>query len=181
FGGATGNLHLAPGFTDSGIYSATVTASDGEVSDSRALTITVNDTSQSPLQCSITGPLLAVPVCVPREFEAAVQGGSGVIVDYAWSFGDGNTTSGADLTNVTHAYAADTGPGDYMVSLSVRDINGQACTCVLSVHVAAPAALVTGTVLRLNQQPIPGALIEVWATNGVLGPPQTVTSRPDGS
>jgi len=38
----TGDLHLAPGFADAGIYRASVRASDGISSDAKSLTITVN-------------------------------------------------------------------------------------------------------------------------------------------
>src|SRR5207248_6703713 len=36
----TGNIHLAPGFADAGIYAATVSASDGTLSDQRSFSIT---------------------------------------------------------------------------------------------------------------------------------------------
>src|SRR6185503_16661150 len=37
----TGNIHLAPGFSDAGTAAATVTASDGTLSNSKSLTVTV--------------------------------------------------------------------------------------------------------------------------------------------
>ena len=40
--GTTGNVHLAPGFSDSGVYGATVRASDGTLTDSKTFTITVS-------------------------------------------------------------------------------------------------------------------------------------------
>src|SRR5437867_8191108 len=43
-----GNIHLAPGFTDAGTYAATVTASDGSLTNSKTLTITVNNVNQAP-------------------------------------------------------------------------------------------------------------------------------------
>src|SRR2546428_11554519 len=52
----TGNIHLAPGFSDSGTYGATVTATDNgspPLSDSKTLTITVNNVNQQP---AITAP-----------------------------------------------------------------------------------------------------------------------------
>src|SRR2546427_7802540 len=52
----SGNIHLAPGFTDSGTYGATVTASDGSLTDSKTLTITVNNVNQQP---AITAPATA--------------------------------------------------------------------------------------------------------------------------
>src|SRR3989475_7305702 len=52
----SGNIHLAPGFTDSGTYGATVTASDGSLTNSKTLTITVNNVNQQP---AITAPATA--------------------------------------------------------------------------------------------------------------------------
>src|SRR5437867_2022688 len=46
--GTTGNIHLAPGFADAGVYAATATASDGSLSDSKTLSITVNNVNQAP-------------------------------------------------------------------------------------------------------------------------------------
>src|SRR4030095_11568414 len=47
-GTATGNIHLAPGFSDAGTASASVRASDGSLSDTKSLTITVNNVNRAP-------------------------------------------------------------------------------------------------------------------------------------
>src|SRR5882672_5602631 len=47
-GTAAGNIHLAPGFSDSGTASATVRASDGSLFDTKSLTITVTNTNRAP-------------------------------------------------------------------------------------------------------------------------------------
>jgi hypothetical protein len=39
----TGNVHLAPGFSDAGVHGATVRASDGALSDEKSFQITVNN------------------------------------------------------------------------------------------------------------------------------------------
>jgi PKD repeat protein len=44
----TGNIHLAPGFSDAGTASATVQASDGSLNNQKSLTITVNNTNRAP-------------------------------------------------------------------------------------------------------------------------------------
>src|SRR6185503_3829597 len=48
-GTATGNIHLAPNFTQSGTASATVQASDGSLNNQKSLTITVNNVNQAPV------------------------------------------------------------------------------------------------------------------------------------
>src|SRR2546428_13176247 len=55
----SGNIHLAPGFTDSGTYGATVTASDGSLTNSKTLTITVNNTDRAPTLNAIANMSLA--------------------------------------------------------------------------------------------------------------------------
>ncbi len=59
----------------------------------------------------------------------------GVIVSYAWSFGDGQTGTGA---TTTHAYPAE--DGTYQVTLTVTDNNGATDSVTKSVSVEAPAA-----------------------------------------
>jgi PKD repeat protein len=54
-GTGTGNIHLAPGCSDAGTYSASVSASDGAAADTKSLTITVNSCANQP-------PTLAQPV-----------------------------------------------------------------------------------------------------------------------
>jgi PKD repeat protein len=45
----TGNIHLAAGFSDAGVFSATVSASDGSLSDSKSFTITVSSVNRAPV------------------------------------------------------------------------------------------------------------------------------------
>jgi PKD repeat protein len=47
-GTATGNLHLAPGFSNAGTAAATVRVSDGSLTDQKSLTITVNNVNRAP-------------------------------------------------------------------------------------------------------------------------------------
>src|SRR5437867_56180 len=48
-GTATGNIALAPGFSDAGTATASVSATDGSLSDGKAFTITVNNVNQNPV------------------------------------------------------------------------------------------------------------------------------------
>ena len=48
-GTASGNVHLAPGFTDSGIVGAAVVVSDGSLSNVQTFQITVNNVNRNPL------------------------------------------------------------------------------------------------------------------------------------
>src|SRR5207247_4092940 len=48
-GTATGNIALAPGFSDAGTATASVNATDGSLSDGKSFTITVNNVNQNPV------------------------------------------------------------------------------------------------------------------------------------
>lgn len=63
----------------------------------------------SPSQC----------VGQPTEFESTSTVATGFVTDFQWDFGDGNTTTG---TNVSNTYAA---PGNYTVTLT---ITSEGCT-----------------------------------------------------
>src|SRR5439155_865594 len=55
----TGNVHLAPGFTDAGTYAATVSASGGFTSDRKSFTITVNSVNRAPTLNAIANMIVA--------------------------------------------------------------------------------------------------------------------------
>src|SRR5439155_347182 len=44
----TGNIHLAPGFSDAGTYAASASASDGSLSDTKPFQITVTNVNRAP-------------------------------------------------------------------------------------------------------------------------------------
>lgn len=48
-GGGYAQLHLAPGFSDAGQYTLTITASDGTASDTRTVFVVVNDRDRPPI------------------------------------------------------------------------------------------------------------------------------------
>src|SRR5207245_2368897 len=48
-GTATGNVALAPGFSDSGTATVSVSASDGAASDGKSFTVTVNNVNRAPV------------------------------------------------------------------------------------------------------------------------------------
>src|SRR5438552_1336370 len=48
-GTATGNIALAPGFSDAGTATASVSATDGSLSDGKSFTITVNNVDRNPV------------------------------------------------------------------------------------------------------------------------------------
>jgi PKD repeat protein len=114
-GTATGNAHLAPGFSDAGTYSAVVRATDpGSLSDSKSFNITVNNVNRAPV-ANPGGPYSGT-VGVPVSFNGTGSSDpDGDALTYQWAFGDGSTGSGS---SPTHTYLA---TGVYTDSLAVTD------------------------------------------------------------
>src|SRR3989475_7092244 len=74
----SGNIHLAPGFTDSGTYGATVTASDGSLTNSKTLTITVNNTDRAPTLNAIANMSLAAGTTADQAISATDPDGDAI-------------------------------------------------------------------------------------------------------
>lgn len=83
----------------------------------------------APTAPVITAPALSATTA--GAFSATATDPDGDPLTYAWTFGDGDTGSGAAPS---HAYAA---PGDYLVSVSVTDPTGRTATSNLTVTVSA--------------------------------------------
>src|SRR5207237_134298 len=69
-GTAAGNLHLAPGFSDAGTASASVSVSDGAASDSKSLTITVNNVDRPVSLAPIANMTVAAGSTADQTFTA---------------------------------------------------------------------------------------------------------------
>jgi hypothetical protein len=111
----TGNVHLAPGFSDAGPYNASVQVSDGKGgTDAKSFTITVNPVNRGPT-ADPNGPYTGV-VGIAVDFDGTGSSDpDGDALTYAWDFGDGGTGTGP-IPN--HAYADS---GLFAVCLTVAD------------------------------------------------------------
>jgi PKD repeat protein len=114
---ATGAFSWTPGYDQAGAYPMTFTASDGDLTDSLPMTITVTNVNQPPTAAFVYSPL------VPTTSDAvAFTDGStdadGAIAAWAWDFGNGKT---ADVRNPTYRYP---NAGAYTVTLTVTDDAG---------------------------------------------------------
>jgi len=98
-GNGTASLTLAPGFSDAGAYNLTLTVSDGDLSDTRSFTLTINDVSPSPGGCVGT---VAAGRWRGEYFNNVSLGGEPVMVrddgdgplDLNWIFGGPSSTCG---------------------------------------------------------------------------------------
>ena len=79
----------------------------------------------SGLACNFDAPVTDGLTNLTAIFTAEATGGNTTIVNYAWSFGDGGSVSGADKRVVTNTYAA---PGYYTVSLTIQNDGAQSAS-----------------------------------------------------
>jgi PKD repeat protein len=147
---STGDLHLAPGFADAGIYRASVRASDGLLSDVKSLTITVNEGANRCPVANPGGPYSGL-ADVPIAFDGSASfDPDGNPLFYAWDF-DASNGVGADAVGVTatHAYASG---GSFVVTLQVSDLGCTvSATTTASVVASCPATVFNGyDVIRLG-------------------------------
>lgn len=102
-------------FAGAGSYSVSLTVTDdGGLSDTVTEVVEVVQGNQPPVAAmEVSCTLLAC------EFDGTSSTDpDGSIVDYAWAFGDGSTSTGA---TASHEFAA---PGEYQVALTVTDDDG---------------------------------------------------------
>ncbi|MFL6238681.1 MAG: PKD domain-containing protein [Actinomycetes bacterium] len=136
-------------FGDGGTSTAATPTYTYAVSGTYPVTLTVTDnsgaTNTATRNVSVVKPnappLASMTVsCTERscQFDGTASSDSdGTVASYAWNFGDGSTTTGA---NASHAYASD---GSYNVTLTVTDNQGATGTTTQTVNVAAIAAQVS--------------------------------------
>jgi PKD repeat protein len=114
FNTASGHFSWTPGGGDAGSYPMTFSASDGLLSDSEAITITVAAGNNPPV-ANPGGPYSGA-TGLPITFNGSGSSDpDGNALTFAWNFGDGGTGSGA---TPSHTYSI---AGSYLVTLTVTD------------------------------------------------------------
>ena len=87
------------------------------------------------------------------EFQYSVvatdPGAGDLPLTYEWDFGDGNTQSGADLSDVTHIFADD---GQYLVTFTLRDDDGgnRVGNVLVTVENQAPSVIPSAVAVALE-------------------------------
>ena len=110
----SGEFNWTPGGSDGGVYPVTFSVTDGLLSDSEAITITIT-AGNSPPVANPGGPYQGA-TGQPMSFDGSGSSDpDGDNLTYAWDFGDGGTASGA---TASHTYAV---AGSYLVTLTVTD------------------------------------------------------------
>lgn len=114
FDSNSGEFNWTPGAADAGSYPMTFSVTDGLLSDSESITLSVSAGNAPPV-ADPGGPYQGA-TGQPISFDGSGSSDpDGDNLTYDWDFGDGGTASGA-LTSHTYAVA-----GSYLVTLTVTD------------------------------------------------------------
>ncbi len=149
-------------YAAAGSYTVTLTVTDnlGLASAPVSHVVTVTAANQAPV---------AAFTSVPTNLSVAFDGSTsadpdGTVASYAWTFGDGSTST---LAKPTHVYAA---AGSYTVTLTVTDNQGLA---------SAPVSHVVTVTAPANQPPV--AAFTSVPTNLSVAFDGTTSTDPDGT
>ncbi len=146
-------------YTEDGTYIATLTVTTGS-GETATATVQINvlgEANETPTATIIASPTTgAVPLIV--LFQASATDADGIVLQYAWNFGDGTTSSGQ---TVEHLYLT---PGTFAVTLTVVDDRGGAGT-------ATQLIVVTGeqTTTTASETAPPGILESAGCGGGAGG------------
>ena len=106
-------------YTTAGEYTATLTVSDGEFSDSANVVISVAPANQAPSAGFTVSPADGIDTDTSVSFDASASSDpDGDSLQYAWNFGDGSSASGM---TASHTFGT---AGTYTVTLEVNDGDG---------------------------------------------------------
>ncbi len=115
FNTGTGEFSWTPDGSEAGTYSVTFSASDGLLSDSEEISITVTTTNNPPT--ADAGGTYFGATNQPLQFNGSGSSDpdAGQTLSFSWAFGDGGTATGA---TPQHTYAIE---GNFIASLQVCD------------------------------------------------------------
>jgi len=142
-----------PAFTPmtSGVYTFRLTVDDGDGGTSED-TATVTVWGLPPIARLVATPQVA-NVDEPIAFDGSGSSDpDGVIVNFAFEFGDGGVANGTEAVR-NHSYAA---PGLYTATLTVTDDDGNVSSAIATVEIVAPPVSVT-----VNYKPVVAALFAI--------------------
>jgi len=146
FDGGTGKLDWTPNASDAGDYAVTITVSDGAASTPASFGLHVTADNLQPT-ANPGGPYFGL-TGIPLSMDGSGSSDpDGVIVTYAWNFGDNNTGTGS---KPTHTYAA---AGNYIVSLTVTD-NGATPLSHTALTSASISNFIAANIVRNTTNPV---------------------------
>jgi len=171
----TGNVHLAPGFSDAGTYAASASASDGVASDTKSFTITVNNVDRAPVLNAIANQTVA---------EGAT---ADVAVTATDADGDVITLSASlpSFATLTGAPAAGTVNGNIHIAPAFGDAAGSPYPATVTASSGSPALTAsrnfTITVTGTNRAPVLTQPADMTVNEGATSDQVLTASDPDGN
>jgi hypothetical protein len=163
-GNNTGTFSWTPTFSQAGLFTVTFTGSDGNGGTGSASTaITVNNVNRAPT-ADAGGPYSGVTGVGVNLDGTGSSDPDGDVLTYAWTFGDGESGSGA---TVSHAYAT---VGGFTVTLTVTDpgdlSDGDEATVNIADVFPANAFVVGGNKTTRLGAGKPSTCVQVEPVNG---------------
>lgn len=152
----TDEPELSEEFLEPGIYNATLSIFADDRTSSAEFSLEVVDETPPDVQLSA---LDSVNVGDDPELDASESTDNVAIAEYQWDFGDGETTSGAELTNPEHAFDE---AGEYEVTVTVVDTSGNTESETVTVEVEE-----SGGVADVNPAPVGAFLLFAAVIGGV--------------
>ncbi len=144
-GTATGNLALAPGFSDAGTAAATVRASDGSLSNDKSLTITVTNVDRAPTLNVINNMTVAAGATADQVISATDADGDAITF----------TSSGpAFLTRTDNAQVGNTRTGNIHLAPPLGTSGTFAASVTATANAQSASRSFTITVTATNQAPV---------------------------
>ncbi len=124
FGNGQTSVLQNPGavYTNSGVYTVTLTVSNGSSSNTIVQTNYITVYANPTAGFTLNTYTACVGQTVKYTNATIIGSGGAAISTWAWDFGDGNAQT-VTTTTVSHSYST---PGSYPISLIVTDLNG--CT-----------------------------------------------------
>ncbi|MCK6472053.1 MAG: S8 family serine peptidase [Planctomycetes bacterium] len=151
--GTTGSAISTATFSAAGAYVLRVSVSDGTATVTSDTDVTVQPDNYVPTASISANPTSGFAPLAVNFSGAGSSDADGTIASYAWTFGDGGTSSGV---SVSHTY---TGIGTFTARLTVTDNKGATGTATVSISVADPNVInapsnltgsVSGSTVTLN-------------------------------
>jgi PKD repeat protein len=130
-GGTSGLQNPSHTYLSPGNYTATLTVTDSGAATGSA-TVGISAVSNQPPAATASATPLSGTAPLLVSFTGTGTDADGTIASYAWTFGDGGTST---LQNPTHTYAS---AGSYTAALTVTDNTGATGASNVVITVTAP-------------------------------------------
>jgi gliding motility-associated-like protein len=136
FGDGQTSVLQNPGaiYTNSGVYTVTLTVSNGSSSNTIIQTNYITVYANPTAGFTLSTDTACVGQMVKFTNATVIGSGGAAISSWAWDFGDGHAQT-VTTTTVSHSY---TTPGSYPISLIVTDMNGCTSSITETVVVVSP-------------------------------------------